>query len=53
MRSYAFVATGEVHTAIVDDLVRTQGPHVVELGGVVDAGHVRTQSFRELNREGT
>jgi hypothetical protein len=46
------VGIGEVLTAVVDDVVSTERPHEVKLAGVVDAGHVRTESFGELDREG-
>ena len=51
MRSYGSVAAGEVLAAVVDHLVGAERPHEVELAGVVDAGHVRTEPLGELDRE--
>ena len=44
---------GEVVSAIVDHAIRTDRPHEVQLGGVVNTGDVSTEPLRELNREGS
>ena len=41
---------GEVVSAIVDHAIRTDRPHEVQLGGVVNTGDVSTEPLRELNR---
>lgn len=43
----------EVLASVVDHLIGTERPHELELRRVVHAGDVRTQAFRQLNREAT
>ena len=45
------LGAGEVLAAVVDHLVGAERPHERELGGVVDARHVRAESLGELDRE--
>ena len=45
------VRAGEVVPAVVDHLVRADRPHEVQLGGVVDPGHVGAEPLGELDRE--
>ncbi len=50
MRSYG-AAAGEVLGAVVDHLVGSARAHEVELGGVVDAGHMDAGGRGQLQRE--
>src|SRR5919109_294253 len=47
------VAAGKVLASVIDHLVRADRPHEVQLAGVVDTGHMRTQSLGQLDGERT